>query len=523
MRLLVSREYAEIPSECSFVEPVFYDGSWQDLAGAIRFAKGKGGTIVVPQTFGIDFPIERRHHSFQLDQWDRAGLLHQWGKLPLELPRKSPEGWKLNPKWVLNHFRWDTDLDKPFILFADYSESSPFPHKEEVYTALTREFQDHQIVRLSSIRTPRLLDLLPLYDAAALIVACETMHLHLSAASRTPVIAFATDIPSRWHGSAYHPRMALHVRYGDVLNRLPEILNVARRRVNKLSGVVMEKTETRHANGYNMSILLNAGNLLKTYRYHPDPKSWRTVMAIWSNGETKPIFPPEKYSQHSIEDGRLFWYQGQPHLSCTICRSRKGSDRTDPCITGFGRLNFGAGGWRLEDWTEPLYGKNNWTDQEKNWVFFEHEGELFFIYRCEPQQIVCQMGKGNLIKKVWKSTQPGCSFGEIRGGTRPVPFRGKLLRFFHTNQRNPKSDQWWSYHTGALVMEPTPPFRILSVSKCPVISGNELYTPKHKFWKPRVCIPYGIEPIAADAWMVSFGLNDSECGLASITAGQCNL
>lgn len=211
-RLLVSKQYQEIPQALDYVETIVFDGHWQDLKGAIRLAKQLGGELAIPQTFGNDFPIQRKHPSFQYDQWNRAGYLEQWGKLPLVLPPVKPHR-----------------FERPTILFGDHSESSPFPHKEELNVLLQDSFPRWHIVRLSSIRLASILDLVALYDGADLLVSIDTCHLHLSAASRTPLIALVTDVPSRWHGSCHHPRMAAHIRYGDYLNRKGELLHIARK------------------------------------------------------------------------------------------------------------------------------------------------------------------------------------------------------------------------------------------------------------------------------------------------------
>jgi ADP-heptose:LPS heptosyltransferase len=72
-------------------------------------------------------------------------------------------------------------------------------------------------------------------DAADLIVSIDTSFLHLSAATKTPVIALSTDTPSTWHGSAWHPRFAMHCRYGDYLLRKSELLHVARKAIKDLT------------------------------------------------------------------------------------------------------------------------------------------------------------------------------------------------------------------------------------------------------------------------------------------------
>ncbi len=217
--LLVAKEYSEIPLELPWLHTIIFDGHWQDLKGAVKMAKGYSVPTLIPQTFGEGWPVQRKHPSFQLDQWDRCGRLHQWGTLPLDLPRRTATSLPMGTP---------RDQEQPFILYGDHSQSSPFPHKERLAEVLKKSFPDHQLLRLSGIRTPRILDLLPLFDAADLIVTVETMALHLSMATETPVICLATDNPSAWHGSAFHPRMSMHCRYLNYDLRESELIHVAK-------------------------------------------------------------------------------------------------------------------------------------------------------------------------------------------------------------------------------------------------------------------------------------------------------
>ena len=518
--LIVAKEYSEIPLELDWLETIVWEGDWQDLCGALRFAKIRGGVIWTPQTFGKDFPIKRDHPSFQLDQWDRCGRLKEWGTLPLTLPRHE-----LNLNVHAEHskvmvFR---DIgDKRFILFSDHSQSSPFPHKEELFTILKETFPSHLIVRLSSIRLPRLLDLLALMDAADLIVCIESMPLHLSAATKTPVIALATDVPSRWHGSAYHPRMALHVRYGDYAQRREEITWVAKNAVNKLAAIQPKALPTAHKHAYNCSILDVNGMVMSTYRWHPKNGSWRTEIALEYDGQTLPVIPPKEYAKHSFEDGRLFMFKGWPHLSVTVSRSRISGQRHDPCITGFGDLMKYADGWRLKSWIEPKHADNTWANQNKNIVFFECGGALMAIWSVFPNQVILELDAiGNVVRS-WKTASPECSFGGYRGGTQPFLFHGNWIRFVHCQQVNKKSDLFWTYHLAAVVMENKPPFRVLQVSKQPILSGNELHSLDCHHWKPRICIPYGA--VERDGgWLVSLGLNDCQCATVNLKESNLNL
>lgn len=209
--LIVSKDYAPLAKCFPWLNVEEFDGKFDFLGNAIRWAKGRGRVDYIPQMHGVGYPHPKRNHpSFQLDQWDRMGRLHQWGSLPLEVPRLSN--------------RAIPSLEQPAILVADHSLSSPFPHVDDLVESLKRRFPGHHVTRLSSIRLPLLIDFLALFDASDLLVTIDTAFLHLSAASAIPVIALVTDNPSAWHGSAYHPRFALHVRYKDYRLRKSELL-----------------------------------------------------------------------------------------------------------------------------------------------------------------------------------------------------------------------------------------------------------------------------------------------------------
>jgi len=247
-KLIVAQEYAQIPQALDYVETVVYPGNWRDLDGAIKFAKQNFGVFYTPQMHGENFQPKRQHPSFQLDQWARCGRLDQWGKLPLVLPRRpnSP----CSTLWTFG-----LDDDSKFIAFADKSESSPFEHVEDLAESLAVTFPNHQIIRLSTLKAESLLDFLPLMDAADLIVSVDTVHLHLAQATTTPLIALVADRPSRWQGAAYHPKMSLHVRYGDYPLRKAELLHVAQCRVNRSPTIQIRTVETGRKNGYNLSVL----------------------------------------------------------------------------------------------------------------------------------------------------------------------------------------------------------------------------------------------------------------------------
>lgn len=497
--LIISTKYANVVEGLDYLEPVIYPGSWEDVAGAMQSAKRRYKEVLCPQMHTKDYVPRRMFPSFQLDQWDRCGRLHQWGLLPLVMPRHGET------------------IQGKYILLGDHSESSPFLQIEDLHASLVKEFPSHRIVRLSSVRLPLLADLLALYDAADLIITIDTLHSHLTLATATPVIVLATEKPSRWHGTAYHPRMAAHIRYGDYEIKKDQLLHVAKQCVNKSPMPVVTPIPTGKEYGYNMSLLRVGDNVWKTYRYHPG-KSWRTELMLVIDGKEIPIVVPSCYAQHSIEDGRLFMFQNVPHISMTVARSRIAGQRADPCIQAYGRLEPDG---TILNWIEPKIGKNDWSGNEKNWSFFEYQGKLHVSYCFSPSHTVYQLNSLGKKEREYVTPVPKCSFGEPRGGTQMIPYHEHWLKFFHTNQVNPKSAAMQNYHAGAMVIESSPPFRVRQVSKFPILTGNEMFN-EAPFWKSKCMLPYGAMK-SGDAYEVALGMNDSQCAIATVWKENLNL
>lgn len=513
--LIVAKEYTAIPRMAPNIAIIEYPGDKQDLAGAIKFAK-RGFSEVIPcATYGHDngtyFPIQKRHPSFQFDQWDRAGALEKWDTLPLILQR-PPEPWRIT----------DPALGmRPCILFADKGQSSPFLHAADLAAALEERFgKTYRIVRLSEIKLDSVADFLTLYDRATCLVSTETIHLHLAKASGIPIVALVTDSPSRWHGSAWSSKFSLYVRYSAYQARKQDILDAVTSSVNKQDRMTVQPMPYAPPLAYNPCILQVADRVWTTWRIHPDKDSWRTEVHLHDGEQALPLIV-DTYEKHSIEDARLFLFRKHPHVALTISRSPLPGQKFSPCIVVYGELMRQKDCWRLKKVIQPKYGKNEWNGQEKNWVCWEHDNKLHVSYQSSPEHIVAEI-EGERHQKTYRTPCPPCAFGHPRGGTQPIPYQGALLRFIHTNDVNPKSDQWWTYCLGALLMEAQPPFRILKISGKPILIGNEQYFPGHKFWKTRVIFPMGVVP-NNNGWQVSLGINDSQSASIQIRESDLKL
>jgi predicted GH43/DUF377 family glycosyl hydrolase len=100
---------------------------------------------------------------------------------------------------------------------------------------------------------------------------------------------------------------------------------------------------------------------------------------------------------------------------------------------------------------------------------------LYCIYKSHPDQIVFEM-EGDRVIKEYKIPGPRWAWGDIRGGTTPIPYKGALLRFFHSALDYDILPNRRRYFVGAMTMEDKPPFKPVAISRRPILWGSELDT-----------------------------------------------
>lgn len=507
--IVTSNKYCEVLKGIPELNVCVWDGDWQDLAGAIKFAKSKYRKVNVPATYGNSFPIQHRTPSFQLDQYLRMGVMDKWDSLSFNLPRPANA-----EELVKKHL-----TGKRHILVADQSQSSPFTQREELWKLINYEFgTTHTIIRLSEIQLEQFRDFLALYDASEVLITVETAHLHLSAYSKVPTVALVTDQPQRWHGSAWSKRFLCYCRYSDYELRKDELIQSIRSVLKGNKPIEVKPVPTEKPHGYNPGIINYGGKQLMTYRHHPDPNRWLTELVIVDAGKTYTIQAPEVLKGNSLEDCRLFTFQGKLHASYVVSQPIYSTSFT-PCSVGYGELIFENDQWRIVKHLQPKIGKNDFSAQEKNWVFFEKDG-LWVIYSCHPEHVVIKLS-GEVPLQEYRNKMPDWKWGQIRGGTSPLPYKGDWIRFFHS-QSNAQNRGDSTYHVGAMVMESLPPFNIKAISRVPILTGTDQYYHGWRHWKARVVIAYGAVENNG-GWDVSLGWNDSACAMAHITPDQLNL
>lgn len=156
------------------------------------------------------------------------------------------------------------------------------------------------------------------------------------------------------------------------------------------------------------------------------------------------------------------------------------------------------------------------TINQKNWTWFIHNNLLMMVYRMNPhvvleidldtKKVVTEYKHFQDISEIW-------DFGECRMGSNPILKDGYYHNFFHSSLpwKHPKRQYFMGYYK----FETVPPFKIVEISKEPILYGNEVDERVLQNISPLVIFPCGA--IEKDGkFIVSFGLNDEKTGIIKI-------
>lgn len=216
----------------------------------------------------------------------------------------------------------------------------------------------------------------------------------------------------------------------------------------------------------NPSIIADGNGYLFAYR-----NAWRgaAISVVRLSAEFKPVGPPvylglNHYQATSgKEDPRLFRFRNKIHVSFT---GWLGVDtvRWNQANMLYARLSPGLD-------VEQIYfpdvpGREAW---EKNHIYFEHDGRLFFIYSISPHKVM--EVKGEEVVAVHETpTETEWTAGFLRGGCSPVLHRGHYYHFFHGTAERDTGGRL--YTLGLAVFEAKPPFRIVKITHTPLDAGD---------------------------------------------------
>lgn len=282
--------------------------------------------------------------------------------------------------------------------------------------------------------------------------------------------------------------------------------------------------------GYNPALIRHGGKLLMTYRWHTDGDA-ATQLAMAELDDKGNVIDNGNIAIQGVgtsEDARLFELAGELYMMFVVSTWPENPPKS---VVKWGKLTRDGGKWSVPQHFQPIYngiyGPNDGTNMQKNYVPFEFGGKAHFIYSCSPKQIVCELDGAKVVQE-YTSDFPRWMFGPIKGGTPPIPHKGKWLRFFHGTLDNEPAPWRRRYYMGACLMESTPPFQTISLTQRPIITGSEvdelssIERASCHHLKGQVVFPMGAVRDGKD-FLVSYGVNDAACNIARISEGALKL
>ena len=209
---MVAAEFAHVLEAVTYVEPVIFNGLFEDIMKAAYEARGITTDIAFCQIYGRGLINPQKCTSFARESWAQGGAKFPWGTLPLVLDNRNAEREDALCKAVLG----DSDR-RPVVLLALEGKSSPFPFRVLLAQKLPRilEAEGFRVIDISKLRAERFTDLLGLFEKAHCLVAIDTGHQHLAAACNVPVVSLVTRDPARWHGSPWRPEHVARYYYDE--------------------------------------------------------------------------------------------------------------------------------------------------------------------------------------------------------------------------------------------------------------------------------------------------------------------
>lgn len=194
---------------------------------------------------------------------------------------------------------------------------------------------------------------------------------------------------------------------------------------------------------------------------------------------------------------------------------------------------------------------------EKNWMLFEHEGELLAVYQIAPHTILRVDLAGQVAIECrpihntdWDVSAYAGRFGAPCGGAPPVRQGNTYVSFFHSRY-SISPLRWvlrfWTvppgtrlsryvaaverrlrrpfaqvrYVAGAYAFEAAPPFRPLWITPEPVLRPEDepprRYRRRANPYADGIVYPCGAILEEGGGWLVSYGLHDEHCCLRRVT------
>jgi len=225
-QLVVAKDFAPLLEGVSYVEPLIYDGPFENTWEAASWAARRSpGTLVNCAVYGRSLQVSHDMSSFNREIWRLSGCPLRFDDAPLLFDRRDAAREKALIDRVL------LASGRRVVLFAGAGRSSPFAGAPALRDALKAalDAQDFDLVDISDVKAERPYDLLGLYGRAWGLVATDSFPLHLAQACPTlPVVALVCDGPTPWHRSAPRDNHVLRLLYSEAVGQVRRIADTMR-------------------------------------------------------------------------------------------------------------------------------------------------------------------------------------------------------------------------------------------------------------------------------------------------------
>lgn len=243
-----------------------------------------------------------------------------------------------------------------------------------------------------------------------------------------------------------------------------------------------------------------------------------SLCGVQASGRTRWVAPLElepivAMGSPMQEDGRLFWLNGALMLAYSNVRLRSNGVTFKQSLVSLSppseldTLSFKASPMF------PLDYGNNAPDKcghEKNWQFFDDNGELAFVYSIHPHVVITPADGKHYVTRSQAAEDWTKTWGEMHGGTPPIPLPdGRYLSFFNSFVGHVEHQR--RYMIGAYIFAGRGlNYKVTHIISNPLVIGSErdgFLWESPTYWEPIVAFATGAI-LEGDSLRLSYGVND---------------
>jgi hypothetical protein len=188
--VVVAKQFADILDGVTYADKDVFSGDFSQLQEGAEYARQKHKDVVVGQVWGKGLDVIQRTTSYNVDSWERMGMLERWGdKVP---PTFDNRDRKRERAIITKHVPHNA---KPLVLVSlTGGSTSKLDNGSAIKNAIFVEFGGSaRIVDLDAIKFERVYDAIGLMEIADALVTSDTVWLHLANDAAVPTAAFLSD------------------------------------------------------------------------------------------------------------------------------------------------------------------------------------------------------------------------------------------------------------------------------------------------------------------------------------------